>query len=251
MTTLRLPGRYYRLYPTFADALGHATDDLELAGDQTALLIVDVYGLGFDDDEGDNPELAGIYEPDPTLRAIVRNKIRPVKAAARRTGMPVVYLTNHLSAGLNERSEWRNMSMRTCDVDVLQAWREPTAILEHSKVIAPDGDDILIKKQMYSGFFETSLDSTLRSLGVSNLITVGFDSRICLGSTVTDAMYRNYRVVVLRDCVRTFEFPDTAEGEWANLIAIRHIETNVGYTATADEFISACAGVTEASVHQA
>lgn len=242
MTTIDITGRYYRLYPSFTNALGHATERLALAAEETALLIVDVYGLGHDEDDavGDDPALTGIYTPDPVITDIIRNRIRPVKDAARAAGLPTIYLTNHLSPGLDEGNEWRNMSMRTCDVDVLEAWCEPNPVLAHSKVIAPDDQDVLIKKQMYSGFFETTLDSTLRGRGVRNLVMVGFDSRICLGTTATDALYRNYRVIVLRDCVRTYEFPETAEGEWANFIAIRNIESNVGYTAESAEFISAC-----------
>ncbi len=236
---LKISGRYYRLYPTFDSPHGHATEDLELALDQTALLLVDVYGAGFDDN-GDHAALEGIYRPDPVVREIVRERIRPVKDAARGVGLPTVYLTNHLSPGLNEGNEWRNMSRRTCNVDVLEAWRPPTPILEYSKIIAPDEEDIVVSKQMFSGFFETNLDSVLRNRRIRNLVVTGFDSRICLGSTVNDALFRNYRVIVLRDCVRTFEFPETRDGEWANFIAIRHIESNVGYTATAREFIDAC-----------
>jgi nicotinamidase-related amidase len=241
MTALRLPGRYYRLYPTIDTALGHAEDDLELGLDDTALLIVDVYGAGFDDEVPEG--LDGIYEVDAGTRDMVRNKIRPVKDAARAAGLPTVYLTNYLSPGIDEGNEWRNMSQRVCDVDVLTAWKAPTPILEHSKVIAPDDDDVLIRKQYYSGFHETELDSTLRNRGIRNLVVVGFDSRVCLGTTVTDALYRNYRVVVLRDCVSTFEFPETREGGWANFMAIRHIECNVGYTSTAEDFRAACATV--------
>lgn len=239
--TLRLPGRYYRLYPTIDAPLGHAEDDLELGLDDTALLIVDVYGAGFDDEVPEG--LDGIYEVDEGTRDMIRNKIRPVKDAARAVGLPTVYLTNYLSPGIDEGNEWRNMSQRVCDVDVLTAWKAPTPILEHSKVIAPDDDDVLIRKQYYSGFHETELDSALRNRGVRNLVVVGFDSRVCLGTTVTDALYRNYRVVVLRDCVSTFEFPETREGGWANFMAIRHIECNVGYTSTAEEFRAACATV--------
>jgi ureidoacrylate peracid hydrolase len=241
-SALTMTGRYYRLHPNFDAPLGHANDTLELPLDATALLLVDVYGAGFDDE--DDGSLSGIYTPDPAIRTMVRERIRPVKDAARGIGLPTIYLTNYLSPGLDEGNEWRNMSIRTCDVDVLEAWQEPTPILEHSKVIAPDDQDVVVRKQMYSGFFETNLDSVLRNRGVRNLVVVGFDSRICLGTTVTDALYRNYRVIVLRDCVRTFEFPETREGEWANFIAIRHIESNVGYTATADEFIEACDRVT-------
>jgi nicotinamidase-related amidase len=238
-STLRLPGRYYRLYPTIAEPLGHAEEHLELDPAETVLLIVDVYGLGFGD-EADSGDVPGLYAVDPVMRDIVRNRIRPVKDAAKRAGLKVVYLTNHLSPGLNEGNEWRNLSIRTVDVDVLDAWREPNDILAHAKVIAPDPDDVVIPKQYYSGFHGTTLDLCLRGLGARNLVMVGFDSRICLGNTTTDALYHNYRVVVLRDCVRTLEYPETREGEWANFIAIRYIETNTGYTSTADDWIAAC-----------
>lgn len=237
--SIAVPGRYYRLYPTLGDPLGYATDDLEFALDRTALLLVDVYGAGFDDEESDDEELSGIYAVDPLMRTMVRERIRPVKDAARELGLPTIYVTNQLSPGLDSGNEWRNLSLRVCDVDVIEAWQEPTPILAHSKVIAPDAHDVVVGKQMYSGFFETNLESVLRNRNVRNLIAVGFDSRVCLGSTVLDAVYRNYRVVVLRDCVRTFEFPETRDGEWANFMAVRHIECNIGYTATSTEFLDA------------
>ncbi len=56
---------------------------------------------------------------------------------------------------------------------------------------------------------------------------------------MTDALYRNYRVIVLRDCVATSEFPETEEGRWSNFLAVRYFETCIGYTATAENFISA------------
>ena len=130
--------------------------------------------------------------------------------------------------------------MRTCDVDVLEAWKAPTAILEHAAVIAPGAGEPTVPKQHYSGFFETNLDTVLRGFGARNLVIVGFDSRICLSATATDAMYRDYRVIVLRDAIRTVEYPETREGGWANFMAVRFIESNIGYTATTDEFIAAC-----------
>ncbi|GAA0411667.1 peroxyureidoacrylate/ureidoacrylate amidohydrolase RutB [Acrocarpospora corrugata] len=241
--TLTLPGRYYRMYPSFDNPLGHAEEQLELDPARTGFLIVDAYGAGFDDEE-EHPGLAGIYAPDPVVKEIVREHIVPARDAARQAGLPVIHVTNHLSPGLEERTEWRNLSMRTCDVDVLEAWREPNDILAYSRVIAPADGEPLIRKQMYSGFYETTLDSTLRARDIRDLVVVGFDSRICLGNTVTEAMYRGYRVVVLRDCVRTFEYPETRDGELANLLAIRYIESNVGYTATSAEFAAACRGLT-------
>ena len=236
---IHLQGRYYRDYPA-GQPLGYTTDSLELGLDNTVFLIVDVYGKGFDPDHdlGDAPEFYSKAVEEH--RDIVVNHIKPAKEAAKRLGLPIVYLTNYLSPALNEHHEWRNMSMRTLNVDVLETWQEPNDILAFSDVIAPEPGDYLIKKQFYSGFFETHLDSLLHSLGARNLVAVGFDSRICLGTTVTDAMYRSYKVIVLRDCIATSEYEETREGGWANFMALRFIETTVGYTSTAEEWIAAC-----------
>jgi nicotinamidase-related amidase len=244
MTTnarLMLSGRYYRHYPPDAP-LGYAADDLELPIDETVFLLIDVYGLQYEDGYRSTDALPPFYRPAPgdTKGEIIRNQIIPAKAAAKQAGLRVAYVTNYLSPALSEGTEWRNMSIRTCGADVLQEWRPPTPILEHMASIAPAPDEPLIRKQYYSGFFETHLDSLLRGWNIRNIVAVGFDSRICLATTVIDAMYRNYRVIVLRDATSTSEFPDTAEGSWANELAIRFIEANVGYTVTTEEFIAAC-----------
>jgi nicotinamidase-related amidase len=246
---LRLRGRYYRHYP-LSKPLGEAEDMLELDLGETVFLLVDVYGKAYDEDFVPPDDMPSFYiaPPGDPRGEIVRTKIAPAKASAKRAGLRVVYLTNYLSPGLTEDSEWRNMSLRTCGADVLREWVAPTPILEHAAVIAPEEGEPVIRKQLYSGFFETHLDSLLRSYGTRNLIAAGFDSRICLATTVTEAMYRNYRVVVLRDATYTLEYPETADGHWANFLAIRFIEANVGYTVTTDDFIAACAEVSQVRV---
>jgi nicotinamidase-related amidase len=239
MPTITLSGRYYRTYPA-GRPLGYCEEPLSLDPKRTVFLIVDVYGRGYDPDgqPGEAPEF--YTKAVERNRDIVVNHIRPARDAARRAGMPVVYLTNYLAPSTNARTEWRNMSIRTCGIDVLEAWKEPNDILAFSKVIAPEPGDPVIRKQMYSGFFETHLESLLKSLDATDLVVVGFDSRICLGTTVTDAMYRGYRVIVLRDGCGTSEYEETREGGWANFMAIRYIETCVGYTATSEAFVNAC-----------
>lgn len=242
MKTIQLTGRYYRQYPA-QNPLGEAEEALELGLGETAFLLIDVYGKGFDPghDLGDVPEMYA--EAVRKNRDIVVDHIRPARDAATDAGLPIIYLTNYLAPSTNEGTEWRNMSIRTCGVDVLESWPEPNDILAFSDVIAPRPGDHLIQKQMYSGFFETHLDSLLRSLRVRNLVAVGFDLRICLGTTLTDAMYRNYRVVLLRDCTSTGELPETREGGWMNWTGIRFIEANVGYTSTSEDFIRGCRAV--------
>lgn len=245
---LRLPGRYYRIFPSEA-MLGHAFDDLELPLAETALLLVDVYGRQYDDAPPSQEGLPAVYRsgPDDPGRAIVRERIVPARAAARRAGLRVVYLTNALRAGLSEGNEWRTMSVRTCGVDVLDAWQEPNDILAFSTIIAPGAGEPLIEKQVYSGFFETSLDSTLRGFGVRNLVVAGGDGLVCLGTTCIDALYHDYRVVGLRDAILTGEWPETRSGGWRGFMAIRQLETTVGYTTTTDDFIGACDAIAAAA----
>lgn len=241
-TSITLPGRYYRTYPA-ETPLGHAEEILDLALDRTVFLIIDVYGLGFGDEDvpGEVPELVQQWINDN--KDVVRHHIVPAKKAAKNLGLPVVYLTNYLSDALTERSELRRISLRSDGVDLLEVWKEPSDYLGHSKAVAPEGSDYVVKKQHYSGFFDTDLDSILRSHNAYNLVTVGFESRVCLGNTVTEAMYRNYRVIAIRDAIATREEVETADKRWANFLAVRFIETHVGYTCTSDQWVTACEGV--------
>lgn len=238
-SSIELMCRYYRRYP-LGDPLGYAEEKLTLDTGDTVFLIIDVYGLGFDeaDQYGD---VADFYrESVAANREIVVDYIKPAKVAAKRRGFPVIYLTNYLAPSTTASNEWRRMSIRTVNIDVLEAWEEPTDVLAYSDVIAPQEGDFVIKKQHYSGFFETHLESLLKELDARYLVVVGFDSLICLHATVLDALYRNYRVIVLRDCVATSEHPETEEDGWANWLAIRYIECTIGYTATSGDFSRAC-----------
>lgn len=237
---IKLRARYYRTYP-LGEPLGYTEEMLDLDLDRTVFLLVDVYGVGSDEQGPDGEkEIPEFYSSMVKAnRAILMDNIVPAKQAAKKLGLSIVYLTNRLRPGLNDRSEWRNLSLRSHNIDVLESWREPNDILAFSEVIVPQDGEYLIEKQVYSGFFETQLDSLLRSLDVRDIVCVGFDSRICLGTTVIDAMYRNYRVIVLRDAIGTTEEPETADEQWANFLAVRFIETNVGYTATTSDWLVA------------
>jgi hypothetical protein len=60
-------------------------------------------------------------------------------------------------------------------------------------------------------------------------------------------MYRNYRVVVLRDCTLAAEFADTVENLEMTRLAVRYYEAMVGFTSTSDQFIEACGAVSAAT----
>ena len=256
MSTLRITGRYYRLYPP-EGFLGHAEQELALDIATTAFLVVDVYGLGFSSDDEGTPHnypsmsLAASFEKE---KDIVVNHIRPALDAARRAGLPIIYVNNSAPRIAINQSELAKTARRSCDLD----WEEwgsednvdpreyvygDSTALKFSKIIEPDPEDYFIRKHAYSGFFETRLDGLLRNLGIKALVCVGFALDICLGYTMVDAMNRNYQILLLRDCTMALEMPWEVKGLAFTRRMILWMEYAVGFTAASEDFIAACDAV--------
>lgn len=67
--------------------------------------------------------------------------------------------------------------------------------------LEPQSSDIFVTKRRYSGFFNTDLNLTLQDVGIDSLVIMGVVTNICVRSTVHDAFFRGYTVVVPDDCV--------------------------------------------------
>ena len=65
----------------------------------------------------------------------------------------------------------------------------------------PQPTDLFVIKRRYSAFFNTDLDLTLRDLEIESLIVMGVVTNICVRSTVHDAFFLGYKVIVPEDCV--------------------------------------------------
>jgi len=70
--------------------------------------------------------------------------------------------------------------------------------------------DYVVEKKRFSAFFNTTLDELLKELGVTHLLVAGVRTDFCVESTVRDAFFRDYRVVVVKDCVAGY-VPDLHE----------------------------------------
>jgi ureidoacrylate peracid hydrolase len=67
--------------------------------------------------------------------------------------------------------------------------------------LAPQAGDLQVTKRRYSGFFNTDLDLSLRDMMIDTVIVVGVVTNICVRSTVHDAFFLGYGVVVPQDAV--------------------------------------------------
>ena len=135
---------------------------------------------------------------------IVPNLKKLVEAAHKRS-VPVIYSNDaHLPD----------------DPEVVQRWgKHAIKGTKGAQVIPqlkPTAKDYILEKRTYSSFFETGLDSLLRSLykgeGVKTVILGGLHTNICIRHTSADAFFRGYRIIVAKDCVDAFTQEEHEEG---------------------------------------
>lgn len=213
---------------------------------QTAVIVVDMQNdFG---SEGGMFSRAGI--DISRIQAAVPPTAR-VLEAARHAGMPIVYLKMaltpdlanaggpeapnrllHLRLGVGERVIAPDG--RESRVLIADTWN--TDILDD---LAPQTEDIIVSKHRFSGFFETDLDEILQRLGITTLVFTGCTTSVCVESTVRDAFFRDYRCLLLADCM--------AEPVGADLPRSNHeaslflMETTFGAVSVSAAFLQAVA----------
>ena len=137
-----------------------------------------------------------------------------VLAAARRADLKIVYLKmayepDLSDSGTPDAPNWTKVhgpsgvgdpvslpDGTTSRVLVRDTWNSD--ILDE---LTPEPSDAVVYKHRFSGFYETPLHDLLCAHGVRTLIFTGCTTSVCVESTIRDAFFRDYRCVLLEDCV--------------------------------------------------
>ncbi|RIV40028.1 cysteine hydrolase family protein [Micromonospora radicis] len=135
--------------------------------------------------------LTGLAELIVNVNTLVR--------AARDGGRPVVWIrmewSDDESVGvLAERSRFLRR-------EGLRAGTWGSELVDGLDVSA---EDLVVTKQRFSAFYRTDLESRLRGRGVTTLVTAGVRTDFCVESTVRDAFFRDFRVVVAQDATASY-----------------------------------------------
>lgn len=101
--------------------------------------------------------------------------------------------------------------------------------------LAPEAGDIVIPKTRLSGFFETNLDSTLRALGAEALAFVGIATNVCVEATLRDALYRDYRCLLIADAT------NATGPSFVMDATIYNVEMILGWVTTTEAFCKSLA----------
>lgn len=211
---------------------------------ESAIIVVDM--------QNDFGSEGGMFVRSGIDISAIRSVIAPtarVLSAARRAGVAVIYLKMAFRPDLSDAGDpagpnWIKHHRLRPGENVTAPDGSASRILIrdtwNTDIVAeltPEPGDITLYKHRYSGFFETKLDEILRSRGVTSLIFTGCTTSVCVESTMRDAMFRDYKCLLLADC--------TAECIGAGLPRSNHdasllvMQTQFGWISDSKEFIGA------------
>jgi nicotinamidase-related amidase len=252
--------RFYRLFPS-TGYLGYGFEDYEAEYGRSAFLVIDVYGLGFHPDDpvpaynkdghasAERPALAWLDSSQHEDR-IIKTALLPALNAARAINLPVIYLNNSAPKIGLAHSEFSKVLSRQLNTDMESMFAEDEVDpkeyhygesdhVKISKLLTPRPNEYFIRKHVYSGFVGTRLDLLLRYLDIKNLFTVGFSADACLLTTIIDALWRNYKVILLRDCTLANDFPEEQAELLGTQRMVKLLESLYCVSMTSEEFIDA------------
>ena len=182
---------------------------LRLVPERTAVIVVDMINE-FLEDGGLMVMASGraLYEP-----------IQQLVDAAHRVGSTVIWL--------RDEHEAHNPELRKRILHCLPgSWGTQLVA-----ALRPGPTDLILTKSSYNGFFRTPLHERLQERSITTLIVVGVVTNICVRSTVHDAFFLGYDVIVPEQCVAA-----TSEREQAS--SLYDIDTHYGSVTSLDHVLS-------------
>lgn len=204
---------------------------------ETAVIVVDLQNAYAS--QGGYVDLAG-FDISGASAAVAQTK--KVIEAARAAGILVIFFQNgwdkdYVEAGGPGSPNWHKSNA----LKTMRARPELAGTLlakgswDYALVdeLAPQPGDIVIPKTRYSGFFNTNIDSVLRSRGIRTLVFTGIATNVCVESSLRDAFHLEYFGVVLEDATHQVG-PD-----FIQKAAIYNIEQFFGWVSTVADFCGA------------
>ena len=218
-------------------------EPVRVAVDDTAIVVIDMQNAYAS--PGGYLDLAGF---DIAGAGKVIEQSAKVLETARAAGMPVIYFQNgwdssYVEAGgpgspnFHKSNALKTMRARPDLTGTLLA--RGTWDYELVDALEPQAGDIVLHKTRYSGFFNSQLDSVLRSRGIRNIVLVGIATNVCVESTLRDGFFLEYFGIMLEDATHQ------AGPEYLQQATIYNVETFFGWVSTVADFCGAFGQISE------
>lgn len=152
-------------------------------------------------------------------------------AAARRVGVPVIYVTDHRR--LDGYGASKNLMVGRAIVG-------GSTVVSHGPIVADlaplDTDVVIQREHGMTGFYTTPLDAYLRNLGINTVVLTGVSANIAVNGTSLEAMNLGYKVVVASDGIAG-DPPEYVE------MLLKYTIRNVAVVVTSEQLVSTWAAL--------
>jgi nicotinamidase-related amidase len=185
----------------------------------TALVLVDL--------QRDFLEADGTYGRlgvDLSMYPPMRPRLAGLLGLARQAGVLVVHVQmNSLPGRLSDSPAQLRFNLRMHESaraggPALRYTVPGTPGHEFVAEFRPDPGELVVPKWRSSAFWGTNLDLLLRSNEIRTVVVTGCTTEGCVESTARDALFNDYYVVVVEDCVAS----DDRQQHDASLLLMRH-----------------------------
>jgi nicotinamidase-related amidase len=151
----------------------------------------------------------GAPQEVPDARATIP-VIRSLLERFRAEGRPVVF--TRFTAGPERTLLWTwspecGPELRSCWPGVRRSYADGQELGGHDVVpeLAPLEGEPVVDKYGYGSFHNTMLEDVLRSRHVTQVVTVGTVTQICVEETVREGFHRGLEMVMVEDAVSSFD----------------------------------------------
>lgn len=218
-----------------SEMLAALRGQFRLRPEGTAVLAVDVHRGHLD------PEVATM-PVDPARAAAVTDGLARLFGSARPAGVPVIYITmthrripwpgaesmaNPFWKAVEDSKEMLTPGAKSTIQGHNLEGSEQVGFLEKIKPLPSDYR--VDSKKRLSSFYGTDLELLLRMLKIDTTIIVGINTNTCVLCTAFEAFNRDYRVVVIPECVDSMYGPDL------HVMGLENISRCLGWVIGIDE----------------
>lgn len=171
----------------------YADPDWSLVQGHTALILIDL--------QNDVLSKDGWYAKSGVDINHMRRVIEPTKRmldAARTKGVPVIWTTHGLHNEVDAGVFWDTRPFLHGGGFRVGSWGH--GIYDELEVLP---NEWLVDKRRLSAFYNTEMDTILRGLGTETIVISGVLTNQCVAGTMKDAMYRDYKSILIEDCCGT------------------------------------------------
>ena len=166
---------------------------------KTAMIVVDMQNAFLSDEGSMTNGGMDITELKKTVGPVQR-----LVDACHTVNVPIIFTryvlrADYKDAGLwaERRPEFKEINSNSLVAGTWDAELDPRMDVQVG--------DYILDKTRYSSFYNTNLEVILRGLEVDTLIISGVTTEICVESTVRDAYFRDYKILVPEDAVAAMD----------------------------------------------